>query len=465
MKFGEHLERESVPEWNLHNLDYNSLKHEIKMHTTRDQATAMVIPGHKDEALSRFEDALYTELGRQHERLHLFVSSKADEISRRLDYLAKNISRWASKQDQVADSSAIKHQRRFTKYERELVHCGSDIQALERFVKAQTVAFRKITKKYKKWTGSTTLATRLYENILSDPKSFTRRDFSPLQQRYDDITCTLNAAAPALSEPSSPESPAQFYRRQSLAGSVNSTNRDVNHPANRSHLNFEFLPPPQMDEPTKYWNEYDDGSECAGDDGGYAIYINPDESTSFPGFDYLQNIFKGPLNKAKCWFKHDQSGERQALLAGNLSPHQYSSTTFNSSESDEEAGYASSDGFPTSGYATHYALPSLSQQQAHLYREKALFWGTVSAFAGSFLLLIIAGTLISTGRHKLRAEVDAGVTVGVVASLFSACSALGMTLYRHDSLSLPHLLAVWTTFVASCILNGMLLILVVGNSP
>ena len=66
------------------NLDYNSIKHEIKMHTTRDQATAMAIPGQKDEALSRFEDGLYMELGRQHERLQLFVSSKADEISRRL---------------------------------------------------------------------------------------------------------------------------------------------------------------------------------------------------------------------------------------------------------------------------------------------------------------------------------------------------------------------------------------------
>lgn len=68
----------------LDNLDYNSIKHEIKMHTTRDQATAMAIPGHTDEALTRFEDGLYMELGRQHERLHLFVCSKADEISRRL---------------------------------------------------------------------------------------------------------------------------------------------------------------------------------------------------------------------------------------------------------------------------------------------------------------------------------------------------------------------------------------------
>jgi hypothetical protein len=44
----------------------------------------MAIPGHQDEALSRFEDSLFNELANQHERLHLFVSSKADEISRRL---------------------------------------------------------------------------------------------------------------------------------------------------------------------------------------------------------------------------------------------------------------------------------------------------------------------------------------------------------------------------------------------
>ncbi|KAM6506916.1 hypothetical protein FALCPG4_018734 [Fusarium falciforme] len=44
----------------------------------------MAIPGHQDAALQRFEDGLYAELCRQHDRLDLFVASKADEISRRL---------------------------------------------------------------------------------------------------------------------------------------------------------------------------------------------------------------------------------------------------------------------------------------------------------------------------------------------------------------------------------------------
>jgi hypothetical protein len=71
------------------------------------------------------------------------------KLTSKLEYLAKNIDRWALKnQDQLADDFTIKHQRRFTTYERELVRCGRDIQALKRFIKAQTIAFRKITKKF-----------------------------------------------------------------------------------------------------------------------------------------------------------------------------------------------------------------------------------------------------------------------------------------------------------------------------
>lgn len=49
----------------------------------------------------------------------------------------------------MTPDDAIKYQRRFAKYERELVRCGGDIQALSRFTNAQVVAFRKILKKYK----------------------------------------------------------------------------------------------------------------------------------------------------------------------------------------------------------------------------------------------------------------------------------------------------------------------------
>ena len=54
------------------------------MHTSRDQATAIAIPGRPNTALLKFEDDFYSELCGQHDRVDLFVSSKADEIARRL---------------------------------------------------------------------------------------------------------------------------------------------------------------------------------------------------------------------------------------------------------------------------------------------------------------------------------------------------------------------------------------------
>lgn len=66
------------------NIDYNSLKHFIKANTTRDQAKAIAIPGQPDTHLAKVEDELYNELCAQHDSAGLFVSAKADEITRRL---------------------------------------------------------------------------------------------------------------------------------------------------------------------------------------------------------------------------------------------------------------------------------------------------------------------------------------------------------------------------------------------
>jgi len=66
------------------NVDYNELKNLIKVHTTRDQGSAIAIPGQVNPALSQFEDLFYNELSNQHDRVDLFVKDKAGEIRRRL---------------------------------------------------------------------------------------------------------------------------------------------------------------------------------------------------------------------------------------------------------------------------------------------------------------------------------------------------------------------------------------------
>ena len=210
-----------------------------------------------------------------------------------------------------------------------------------------------------------------------------------------------------------------------------------------------------------------DGSETGGPEDDYAIYIDPDDGSSFPGLGYVQAVLGMPFEKAKQWFRDQPSPEHQPLLGADggsrVVPREYGSTSAQT-DSDEE-GYASSTEFPSQGYVGLYAFPSIPDQKVNRYREKVLLWGTVGSFIASFVLLAGSGILMATGRNKLRVEVDAGVAVGVMLSLFCACTALGMTLNRRDPLSIPYHLMVWSAFTASCLLNGMLLVLVGGSTP
>ncbi|KAK0742856.1 hypothetical protein B0T18DRAFT_349647 [Schizothecium vesticola] len=477
MKYGEQFERESAPQWSLHNIDYNSLKHHIKVHTTRDQATSIPIPGHQDASLRRFEDDLYAELTRQHDRVDLFVSSKSDEISRRLRHLSGQIHRLlVGRPPAPSDHRAsLKRQRRFARYEQCLLQCGNDIQSLQRFVDAQIVAFRKICKKYRKWTGSSALGTRFREAVLAHPKSFTRRNPDHLQSEYDELKTTLHGAFPT--SPSGANSPAtDSVRTLRVSGPPSPSSTVVaaapQHPG--------------------YWNEYDHGSEADDaerrDDSTYAIYINPNQNTSFPGVASLAALFSKPLQGLRKFrltgTRPTEPDERGPLLPSHTDT--YGAISPGSSLSDTEAeddsgrptafhrrgscGYASSsEDFPggdfPGGYKTYVALPSLEDQHLARYHERVLSWATWSAFGVAYLLMGIAAVLIKTGRHKMRLEVDAGVTLGIMASLGAACAGLGMSLSRQERVPWVATLGVWVGFVAACVMNGVLLVMVVGNPP
>lgn len=107
MKYGDTLQQRSIPLWQTceqkllpnafqsqlltahttpDNVDYNDIKHLIKVRTTHGQGQAKAIPGSDNEAkqLQEFEEELYRELREQHQRISLFVQSKAGEITRRL---------------------------------------------------------------------------------------------------------------------------------------------------------------------------------------------------------------------------------------------------------------------------------------------------------------------------------------------------------------------------------------------
>ncbi|KAJ3575368.1 hypothetical protein NPX13_g4055 [Xylaria arbuscula] len=453
MKFGEQFEEASVPGWSLHNVDYNSLKHQIKTHTTKDQAAvAIAIPGHQDQQLRRFEDGFYSELRSQHDRVGLFVTSKADEISRRLRHISTLVHQLSLKCVDTQGLSA-KRQRRFSKYYGHLEECGRDIKALSRFADAQVTAFRKILKKYKKWTGSTTLTTRFKETVLSHPKSFTNFMPGPLQAEYHQIRTTLEANSLAHTNFLEPSSPAESYDVPSRRDRRDSY-RAAQSAAAIAH--------------SGYWNEYDHGSEAGDNEDTYVIYIDPNANDDFPGFTYMKNMFGNPVDSVRHWLQSQKTrdassmapvsspSETQSLLGRRQDSTVSDYFTTRHSASDEPVTEDDNLSSHSSSSADDYKLG--------LYQDRMLTRAVIVAFIAAFVLLGISALLVMTGRRRLRLEVDAGAAVGSVASLFCACMGLGAMLYRHYPGSPLYCLAVWVTFITVCILNGILLVLIAGRS-
>lgn len=68
---------------------------------------------------------------------------------------------------------------------------GEELQSLSRFVGVQRLAFQKLLKKYKKWTGSSRLSERFQKEVLDRPASFSKRDFDPLLTQWTDVLAAV----------------------------------------------------------------------------------------------------------------------------------------------------------------------------------------------------------------------------------------------------------------------------------
>ena len=220
--------------------------------------------------------------------------------------------------------------------------------------------------------------------------------------------------------------------------------------------------------PQGYWNEYDDGSE-AGEHDAYTIYIDPDAEPTFPGAKTISFLFSKamfPMEKVKGWLSPPSTPSEQRPLIGSGNGTTGAGGYFTeATETDvEDEAYASSSDFPA-GYAAHYAtFPSINEQKFRQEREQLLLRGTIGAFLASIFLVVIAGTLVATGRHKLRAEVDAGVFAGVASSLFFATFGFAAMLYDVEKLGMRHRVSVSLIFGVICIVNSCIMVLVVGDT-
>ncbi|KAI7542128.1 hypothetical protein KC331_g8151 [Hortaea werneckii] len=185
MKYGETLRQRSIPAWSHHNIDYDDIKHFIKEGTTSGRGKTVSIPGRDDDKRLEFEDSLFAIFADQHHRIDLFVRSKAGEIRRRIDHSKRLLSQISARGSSAADRRIpLGRLERYGRLENDVLKAGEEIKSLARFTSTQRTAFRKLLKKYKKWTGSSDLEERFRQEVLDDPKSFTKLDLGPLLDEY-----------------------------------------------------------------------------------------------------------------------------------------------------------------------------------------------------------------------------------------------------------------------------------------
>jgi VTC domain len=171
------------------------LKNLIKERTTSNGTTSPVsIPGQEDgsPAWTQLEEELFLILCDQHERVNLFTKSKYGEFERRLDHINRQV-RLLSRGKKMQATRPIQNSNKFATLVNLAAGVGEDIQSLSRYVATQKQAFRKILKKYRKWTGSSGLESRMKKEVFNQPASVLNLDFTPLLDRFAGANSSLRA--------------------------------------------------------------------------------------------------------------------------------------------------------------------------------------------------------------------------------------------------------------------------------
>ncbi len=224
--------------------------------------------------------------------------------------------------------------------------------------------------------------------------------------------------------------------------------------SHRKPILEKTLREPSKTKQQRYWNEFDDGSEGSENE-AYTIFVNPDASYSFPGAATASRLFRSlgaAINKAEekvaSWLQSSpksKNRENEPLINGDHSPSLEDSDISDAEYSPQQVKRVSRRRYST--------FPALSQTPAIRARENLLFRSCLASFGASFVLLIVAAILESTGRRKAEATVDAGVIIGVAASLVFAIIAVGSMVGRKDDVGWVHrsiILLIFACVVVGC---------------
>ena len=230
------------------------------------------------------------------------------------------------------------------------------------------------------------------------------------------------------------------------------------------------LPSPSQPEMVyRYWNEFDDGSEN-GEDSSYAIYVNPDEPSNFPGTETILKSFSALYyglsrieRRILSWLSlinHQSTRhEREPLIAGQRTgPYLEDSSDSDDNTQATDKSYPRKHTISTGSPVRPSSSPRQSKDRGS--RETFIFRAYVGAFILSYIVLALSAILKSTDRYETSIEVDTGVILGVVIALFCGIGGVGLMVSRRDALPPLHRAAVVLAFCVVCAGGGYLLALV-----
>lgn len=201
MKFGTQLKSKSVPEWKSYNIDYNDLKHRIRI------ATEVT---HKNDAfLKDLRNAFIDQI----DMVNLFLHSKMGEVKRRIVYVENTVEQLEAHQNSNDSHPDL---RIYDGLENDLNKLSSDLQKLSRFIVLQKTGLRKLLKKYTKYSGDGgELNMEINKYMIKNTNSFIYIDLTGFYLELALIYDLIRAQQTAADSPSSSAS-----HRRSVSGNA-----------------------------------------------------------------------------------------------------------------------------------------------------------------------------------------------------------------------------------------------------
>ena len=136
-----------------------------------------ILVQHQTPLISVCDVARHARAGWRQSRGYILTSA--------IEHSKKQLRALAGRRTPAGDQRVpVSRLERYGRLENDVVKAGEEIKSLARFIATQRTAFRKLLKKYKKWTGSAELEDRFREEVLDDPKSFTKLDLGYLLDEY-----------------------------------------------------------------------------------------------------------------------------------------------------------------------------------------------------------------------------------------------------------------------------------------